>query len=239
MELSKRLSAVAGLVTEGASVADVGTDHGYVPIYLVEEGISPRALALDIREGPLARARANIEAHGLTDRIEARLSDGLKNVAPGEADAMVAAGMGGGLAIRIMEEGKDTLRGMRFWILQPQSEIALVRRYLNGHGMRILAEDMAAEDGKYYPVMKVAHGEPENYEEWEYRYGKRLLEHTHPVLFSYIKKELHRKEAIFRKLREQQRTEGAARRLGELESDISCAKRALSCYGTGCKENTI
>ncbi len=233
MDLSKRLSAVAGLVTEGASVADVGTDHGYVPIYLIERGISPKALALDIKEGPLERARTHIEAYGLADRIETRLSDGLKNVAPGEVDVMVAAGMGGKLVIKIMEEGKEVLGSLQFWILQPQSEIEKVRRYINGNGMRIAAEDMVVEDGKYYPVMKVMRGEEEPYEEWEYRYGKRLLEGTHPVLRSYLIREVHIKETILGQLRGQEKTKRTAERVRELGQGLSCAKRALSCYGTG------
>ena len=77
MELSKRLTAVAGLVTEGASVADIGTDHGYIPIHLIEQNLSPKVIAMDINEGPLERARIHIAGYGMSDRIETRLSDGL------------------------------------------------------------------------------------------------------------------------------------------------------------------
>ena len=93
MELSKRLTKVASLVTEGASVADIGTDHGYIPIYLIENNIAARAIALDINKGPLERARMHIVGHGLKGQIETRLSDGLKEVKPGEVDTMIAAGM--------------------------------------------------------------------------------------------------------------------------------------------------
>ena len=104
MELSKRLTKVASLVTEGASVADIGTDHGYIPIYLIENQIAARAIALDINKGPLERARMHIVGHGLKGQIETRLSDGLKEVKPGEVDTMIAAGMGGGLVIKILRE---------------------------------------------------------------------------------------------------------------------------------------
>ena len=106
MELSKRLYAVAGLVTEGASVADIGTDHGYVPIYLVKNKIASKVIAMDINKGPLERARMHIIGHGLKGQIETRLSDGLKMVNPGEVDAMIAAGMGGALVIKILEDSK-------------------------------------------------------------------------------------------------------------------------------------
>ena len=95
MELSKRLQAVADLVTEGASVADIGTDHGYIPIYLIEHHIAEKVIALDINRGPLERARMHIVGHGLKEKIETRLSDGLEKVLPGEVDTMIAAGMGG------------------------------------------------------------------------------------------------------------------------------------------------
>ena len=108
MELSKRLAAIAGLVTEGAAIADVGTDHGYVPIYLAETGKCERVIAMDVNSGPLERALGHIREHGLEQRIETRLSDGLKGLNAREADTMIAAGMGGGLIIRILSEGKDS-----------------------------------------------------------------------------------------------------------------------------------
>ena len=96
MELSRRLYAVASLVTEGASVADIGTDHGYIPIYLVQQGIASKVIALDVNGGPLERARMHIIGNNLKGKIETRLSDGLHAVEPGEVDTIVAAGMGGG-----------------------------------------------------------------------------------------------------------------------------------------------
>ena len=155
MELSKRLTAVAGLVTEGASVADIGTDHGYIPIHLIEQGLSPKVIAMDINKGPLERARIHIAGYGMSDRIETRLSDGLAVVEPGEVDEIIVAGMGGGLVIHILEEGKEVVRRLKGCILQPQSEIQKVREYLVEHGFVFEAEDMVEEDGKYYPMMRV------------------------------------------------------------------------------------
>ena len=107
MELSKRLQAVADLVGNNLVVADVGTDHGYIPIYLIESGKCQKAFAMDVNEGPLLRAKNHIQAHGLTECITTRLSDGVKAVSVGECDCVVVAGMGGALAIKIMEEGKE------------------------------------------------------------------------------------------------------------------------------------
>ena len=108
MELSKRLQAVADLVTAGCRVADVGTDHAYIPIALVQEGRIPGAVAMDVNTGPLERARLHVAENRLEEKIELRLSDGLAALSPGEADSVVIAGMGGGLVIRILTEGAQT-----------------------------------------------------------------------------------------------------------------------------------
>ena len=233
MELSKRLYAVAGLVTEGASVADIGTDHGYVPIYLVESGIASKVIALDVNQGSLNRARMHIVGHGLGDRIETRLSDGLARIRPGEVDTVIASGMGGPLTIRILQEGKEVADQLNALILQPQSEICRVRRFLTENGYRIEQEDMVLEDGKYYPVMRVVHGTKEPYEEWEYLYGKRLLEARHPVLLEFLKRELRIKESILEQLAGRSGSESARERAEEICREREWIQKALAQYETG------
>ena len=107
MQLSRRLTLIASMVDKTDSVADVGTDHGYVPIYLVENNIVSKAIAMDINQGPLTRADENIKRKGLDNRITTRLSDGVRELKPGETDAIVVAGMGGQLIIKILEEGRN------------------------------------------------------------------------------------------------------------------------------------
>ena len=233
MELSKRLYAVAGLVTEGASVADIGTDHGYVPIYLVERGIASKVIALDVNQGPLNRARMHIVGHGLGDRIETRLSDGLARIRPGEVDTVIVSGMGGPLTIRILQEGKEVADQLNALILQPQSEICRVRRFLTENGYQIEQEDMVLEDGKYYPVMRVVHGTKEPYEEWEYLYGKRLLEARHPVLLEFLKRELHIKESILEQLAGRSGSESARERAEEICQEREWIRKALAQYEMG------
>ena len=227
MELSKRLYAVAGLVTEGASVADIGTDHGYVPIYLVEEGIARKALAVDVNRGPLERARMHIVGHGLGDKIETRLSDGLREIRPGEVDTIIVSGMGGPLTIRILKDGEAVTDKLEALILQPQSEIARVRRFLVEQGYRIQREDMVFEDGKYYPVMRVVHGDPEPYEAWEYLYGKRLLEERHPVLGEFLLRELRIQESILEQLARRKESVSAQERAKEICEARELTQKAL------------
>jgi tRNA (adenine22-N1)-methyltransferase len=136
-------------------VADVGCDHGYVSIYLVQSGIADRAIAMDVRKGPLSGADDNIREYGLSEKIETRLSDGLKALLPGEADALVIAGMGGKLMIRILQEGNPKALGLKEAILQPQSDIDEFRRFLRSEGYVIADEKIILDEGKYYFPMHV------------------------------------------------------------------------------------
>ncbi len=155
IRLSKRLQAAADLVGECSTAADVGTDHGYIPVYLVAQGKAERAIAMDIKEGPLSRAREHIRQYGLEREIETRLSDGCLALKPGEADVIVIAGMGGALMQRILRMGEDAAKAAGKLVLQPQSEIPAFREFVLGQGYQITAEDMVLEDGKYYPMMAV------------------------------------------------------------------------------------
>ena len=136
-------------------VADVGCDHGYISIYLVQSGISASAIAMDVRKGPLTGADSNVRSYGLESSIETRLSDGLKELKEGEADALIIAGMGGKLMMRILEDSDPKALGIRTAILQPQSELSEFRMYLRDKGYSILDERVVLEDGKYYFPMKV------------------------------------------------------------------------------------
>ena len=153
IQLSKRLQTVADFVENCETMADVGTDHGYIPIYLVLNRKVKKAIAMDVNPGPLQRAKEHICQYGLEHAIETRLSDGCFALKPGEADAIVIAGMGGALMQRILEQGEAAAKAAQRLVLQPQSEAALFRQFLFRHGYQILAEDMALEDGQYYPII--------------------------------------------------------------------------------------
>jgi tRNA (adenine22-N1)-methyltransferase len=145
------------MVKNGSRVADVGCDHGFVPIYLVENGICSHVLAMDVRSGPLAGAQEHIREHGLEDYIETRLSDGLKMYRKGEADTMICAGMGGRLMLKILSDAGDKIKDFHEMILQPQSELYEFRMSIRRMGLRIKDENMVYEGGKYYFLMKVVH----------------------------------------------------------------------------------
>ena len=202
MELSKRLQAVADLVSKGVTVADVGTDHGYIPIYLCKTNRCPSAIAMDVNKGPLLRAKAHIAEYGLQELIGTRQSDGVQKLTPGEYECVVIAGMGGALTVRILTEGEAVFRSLKEFVLQPQSELWKVRQYLSENGYVIVQEDMVLEDGKYYPMMKVLNGSSSAYDMVELRYGRELLEQKHPVLKDSLLKELRVKEEILENLKQ-------------------------------------
>ena len=229
LELSKRLLMSACMVSPGAVVADVGCDHGYVPIYLVERKICPRVIAMDINDGPLMRAEMNIREYGFSEQIETRKSDGLSDLRPGEADTMIAAGMGGNLMQRILLESTETVAAIEEFILQPQSDIPRFREFLNSHGFCIIAEDMVFEEGKYYTAMKAVHGEEPPFTSEELTYGRILLESMHPVLLDYLKWESATKREILESLATQ--TTGRAKaRTYELKAELKQIGEIIKRY---------
>ncbi len=152
--LSKRLQMLAGMVTPGNRLVDVGCDHGYLSIYLVQKGICPEGIAMDVRQGPLACAEEHVRESGLGDYIKVRLSDGLGAYAAGEAETMVCAGMGGRLMGRILSESMEKAKSFRELILQPQSELEEFREFLRKAGFAVTEEEAVCEEGKFYFAMK-------------------------------------------------------------------------------------
>ena len=239
MELSKRLSAVAALVTNGYRLADIGTDHAYIPICLAGTGRIPEAVAMDVNQGPLFRAEENIRMHGLEDRIKTRISDGFASLEKGEADAAVIAGMGGPLMIRILREGAEVVSTLKECVLQPQSEIEKVRAFLLEEGFFFLDEDMVEEDGKYYPMMKVKPpsdagkaAEERSGTAWtrtELCYGKLLLMRKNPILKEFLQREICIRRRILKELNNNKSPKAVQRRQ-ELEEELKTAEKGMDYY---------
>ena len=209
VKLSKRLLTVANMVTKGNMVADIGTDHGYLPIYLVQNNISEHVIAMDVNKGPLNKAFYNIGQLHLEDKIDIRLSDGLDNLGKDEANTVTICGMGGKLIAKILERGRNKISQDTELILSPQSEIQLFREYLLQNEYRIVKEDMVIDEGKFYIIIKCKlNSETVSFDTVEadtvefnraqsytvqygayLKYGKYLLEHKNDILKEYLLKE--------------------------------------------------
>ncbi len=228
MKLSKRLGMIASFVPGGSRVADIGTDHGYIPIHLVQEGIAKSAIAMDVRKGPLLRAQTHIKEAGLTDLVEVRLSDGLLKLEKNQADCVVIAGMGGELIIHILEEGRHLWDSISYWVLSPHSELYKVRKFLAEHEFSIRRETMIKEDGKYYSVMGVTRDSMVSEDrdpELGYRYGKDLLDSKNPVLKEFLQKEQIQIGEILKGL-QSSGTKNAESRIEELKLELKWNKEA-------------
>lgn len=155
-ELSPRLRMVGNLVPEGARLADIGTDHAYLPAALLLEGKIPRAIAADLRPGPLDRARATAHQYGCTGQMEFRLCDGLSGIRPEEVDAVVIAGMGGETIASILERAPWVRGSGAALILQPMSAQPELRRWLWRNGYGIAREKLCREGEKLYVALLVS-----------------------------------------------------------------------------------
>lgn len=227
MQLSKRMQMIANMVKPSAVVADIGTDHGYIPIWLAKNRIAQHVIAADVRKGPLARAQEHISESGLEDRIELRLGNGLHVLSPGEAERIIIAGMGGLLMIQILSDCPDIAAKAEELILSPQSDIDSVRKYLHQAGFCIEAEDMTEEEGKYYTVMRCRPGTDCTYLPEDYLFGRDLIEKAHPVLLDYLHKKAEKTEQIMEQL-SGMNTEKCQKRIAEMDRERTLITDALT-----------
>ncbi len=197
IKLSERLSCIADMVPEGARLADVGCDHGYLSISLLERERIASSWCLDINAGPLDRAREHADAVNMYENIFFLRSDGLLKMPAGNADTVVIAGMGGALVTKIMEQCPPAVkRDIKTWILSPQSELPEFRRKLRENGYRIEEERIVKDEGKFYFVIKAVPGEETDISEERLQqdiadtYGKTLLLSKNSVLRELLEKDL-------------------------------------------------
>ena len=193
MKLSKRLQAVADIIPKSDTIADIGTDHGYIPIYAIKNQLSKKAIAMDVNPGPLERAKYHIKEEGLEAKIECRLSDGLEKLAHGEADTIVIAGMGADLICNILSAEFST----KHLILSPHTHQEKVRIFLRTHGYKIVEENMIFEDNKFYNIIRADYlGENADDIPVNDYFGEYLLKNNHPVLKMFLEKEIEKYKDI-------------------------------------------
>lgn len=197
MNLSKRLKSIVDLIESNDVVADIGTDHGYIPIYLIKNNISSFVIASDINKGPINTSLKNLKEHGVENKVETRLGPGLETISKGEVDVAVIAGMGGNLIADIIKDSYETAKDLKYLILQPAQNQEVLRKYLIENGFKILCEKVVVDFGKYYHTIKVTSGREIPYEKEVYYYTGRGELHTKGENFKgYINSKIEEFEKI-------------------------------------------
>lgn len=187
---NKRLLVAAELLGQTNSVADIGTDHAFLPIHLVKEGIAKKVIACDIAEGPLSVAKANITKYGLLDRIELRLANGLLELKPNEVEAITILGMGGETIADILTDASWVKNSSITLILQPMSCDDRLRDYLYNEGFEVITEIGVKSQNRFYTVMKVRYLGDLKAVGFEYKYIGKLLENPNDAAITFVKNRL-------------------------------------------------
>lgn len=189
MQISNRMKTIIDEI-EYKKIADIGTDHGYIPIYCSLHKDMEKIIACDINKEPLKNCMDNIKKYNLENKIETRLSNGIRALKLFEVDTIIIAGMGGTLIIDILKNNLEIVNSCKQLILQPQSSVEQVRRFLHEIGFKISNEIMIFEDYKFYNIINCKKEVENSYTDAEYFLGKILLEKNDKALSDYCKEEL-------------------------------------------------
>lgn len=207
MELSIRLKTIVNMMEKCDSIVDVGTDHGYVPIYLVRNGLINNAIASDINSGPVEKAKKNVRECMLSPEITCRRGNGLSTVKEGEVQVAIIAGMGGNLIRDILEADLLVVKKLEYVILQPVQNAEVLREYLYNTGYDIICEDICFDDGKFYEIIKAKYNTvPLVLDRMYYEISKTLLDERHPVMQQFIAFKLKKYLKVYNTLNENTKT---------------------------------
>lgn len=217
--LSPRLKAIAEKVPQGSKVADIGTDHGFIPVYLVKNGVAPKVIASDISRNSLEKTKMLVKEQGFSDSIEVRLGSGLKVLKGGEVDTVIIAGMGGKLIKNILEESPDILKDISRLILQPMSSQSKLRHWLIQNDFTIKDEELVLDNGRIYEIMLVEHGKQEQWNDIELEISPRLIEKKHRLLEPFVLNKMAIMENVISKLKNSN-TENALKKRKDCEEKL-------------------
>lgn len=226
MKLDKRLQKLAMLVPANSIVADIGTDHGYVPKYLIDNDIAKLVIATDISEGSLSKTTSYVEEENLSESILPRLGSGLDPLKPFEVDTVIIAGMGGILISEILKANRKKAETFLRFILQPMVGSNELRRYLIEDGFKIVDEELVREDGRYYEIIVAENGLQREAEEISLEISPLLIRKDHQLWREYVEWKLDTLEAISKGL-EGKESEKSLLRQEELKSKIKSLREVL------------
>lgn len=202
MKLTNRLLKIASLVNKNKRLADIGTDHGYIPVYLLNKGVIDFAILADINKGPLENARSEVKRNKLQEKVDLRLGSGIEVLKKGEVDEIIIAGMGGILIADLLEANKEVAHNTEKLILQPMQAQEELRIYLLNNGYEILDECLEKEDFRLYEIIVAKYtGKNTNVEDnIYYEVGKKLIENKDKLLPEFIENKIKKYNNIIEKL---------------------------------------
>jgi tRNA (adenine22-N1)-methyltransferase len=228
LRLGKRLGAIAEFVKSGTRIVDVGTDHAYLPIYLVEQQKIAGAVAGEVNQGPYLSAAGMLKKMRLEQEIQLRLGDGLAVVSPGEVDTAVIAGMGGPLIVEILTKQPAVTQSLTRLILQPMVAASLVRQWLNDNGWQIVDETLVVDEGRLYEIIMAEQGEPLEMETVLYDIGPVLWAKKPPLIKEHMERLLSETRNILAQMEVSPEAVKSAKykfyveKIRELEAKASC-----------------
>jgi len=227
MKLTPRLQSIADLVDKGSVVGDVGSDHGYIPIYLIERGICEKTIASDINQGPVDNAKKSVSEYGFHDAVSVRLGGGLVPYTPKEIDTVIIAGMGGLLIRDIMLESPKMVETIDTFILQPMVAQDELRQWLYENEYTIEKEILSQEGDKFYEVLYVKKGKMDKYTKLELEIGKNMVKHD-DMSRAFIKKKIRKYETIVENI-ESNGAENNQDKLKDLYKRLDKLKEVFKC----------
>ena len=202
MKLTDRLLKIASLITVGKKIADIGTDHGYIPVYLLKNNKIPYAILADVNKGPLENARKEVIKNELLEKVDLRLGSGIEVLKQNEVDEVIIAGMGGILIADLLEANKEVAHSLDKLILQPMQAQEELRKYLFGNGYEIINEVLVKEDFRIYEIIEARYTGENTIVEDDiyYQIGKKLIENKDILLGDLIAKKKYMYQSVINKL---------------------------------------
>lgn len=200
MKLSMRLTAIRDMVPKNSIVADIGTDHGYIPVSLIKNKISKKVIGTDVSKGSLDKIIDLVNSLDMGKEIETRLGYGLDVIKPYEVNTLIIAGMGGMLIKDILVKGKNTTKSINNFILQPMVGAKELREFLIKNNFKIVDEDLVYEEEKYYEIIFAVNSKSFVEKDINYEISQLLLEKNHPLLKSFIQHKIDKAENIINEI---------------------------------------
>lgn len=228
MKLAKRLAALAAHIPVGSVAADIGTDHACLPVFLIENGICARVIATELNYGPFQSASDKVAEHGLENRIDLRLGNGLSVLKPGEAGVAILAGMGGNTIREILEASPEVLKLTSRLVLQPMADPGDLRVWLVANGWKISDEELVEDDGRIYVIIVAEPGRENAVTPLLLELGPRLLEKKDPLFGIYLEMVINKYKKVLVGL-SSSKNEAVREKSMELKAKIASIREVQKC----------